>query len=102
MDKAVRNLLSFARPPEPKLTLVDINELPVNSLDFLLPQFARNSIAAERRLSPGLPWLTLDPDLMPAGATQHRIECNSIDAGRWKAYGRDKSDETGRKRSRIC
>jgi hypothetical protein len=25
MDKAVRNLLSFARPPEPKMTLVNIN-----------------------------------------------------------------------------
>lgn len=64
MDKAVRNLLSFARPPEPKMTLVDINELINKLLDFLSPQFARNSISAERRLSPGLPWLTLDPDLM--------------------------------------
>ncbi|HYA87942.1 MAG TPA: ATP-binding protein [Nitrospirota bacterium] len=64
MDKAVRNLLSFTRPPEPKMTLVDINELINKLLDFLMPQFSRNSIVVERRLSPGLPWLTLDPDLM--------------------------------------
>lgn len=64
MDKAVRNLLSFARPPEPKMTLVDINELIGKVLDFLAPQFAKNSIMAERRLAAGLPWLTLDPDLM--------------------------------------
>jgi len=64
MDKAVRNLLSFARPPEPKMTLVDINELIGKLLDFLAPQFAKNDIVAERKLSPGLPWLTLDPDLI--------------------------------------
>ena len=64
MDKAVRNLLSFARPPEPKMTLVDINELIGKLLDFLAPQFAKNAIMTERKLAPGLPWLTLDPDLM--------------------------------------
>jgi signal transduction histidine kinase len=64
MDKAVRNLLSFARPPEPKMTLVDINELIGKLLDFLAPQFAKYSIMAERRLATGLPWLTLDPDLL--------------------------------------
>ena len=64
MDKAVRNLLSFARPPEPKMTLVDINELISKILDFLSPQFARHSIVADRKLTTGLPWLTLDPDLI--------------------------------------
>lgn len=64
MDKAVRNLLSFARPPEPKMTMVDINEMIGKLLDFLAPQFAKNSIRSERRLATGLPWLTLDPDLM--------------------------------------
>jgi signal transduction histidine kinase len=64
MDKAVRNLLSFARPPEPKMTFVDINELIGKLLDFLAPQFAKHSIKAERRLASGLPWLTLDPDLI--------------------------------------
>ncbi len=64
MDKAVRNLLSFARPPEPKMTLVDVNELIGKLLDFLAPQFAKHSIVAERKLTPGMPWLTLDPDLM--------------------------------------
>ena len=64
MDKAVRNLLSFARPPEPRMTMVDVNELVGKLLDFLSPQFAKNGISAERRLTAGLPWLVLDPDLM--------------------------------------
>ena len=78
MDKAVRNLLSFARPPEPKMTLVDINELIGKLFDFLAPQFAKNSIVAERRLSPGLPWLTLDPDLMQQALIN--IALNAIQA----------------------
>jgi signal transduction histidine kinase len=64
MDKAVRNLLSFARPPEPKMTMVDVNELIGKLLDFLSPQFAKSGIIAERKLLAGLPWLVLDPDLM--------------------------------------
>lgn len=64
MDKAVRNLLSFARPPEPKTTLVDINEVIGKLLDFLAPQFAKYGISAERRLSAGIPWLSLDTDLI--------------------------------------
>jgi signal transduction histidine kinase len=64
MDKAVRNLLSFARPPEPRMTMVDVNELIGKLMDFLAPQFAKNGITVERRLTAGLPWLVLDPDLM--------------------------------------
>jgi signal transduction histidine kinase len=64
MDKAVRNLLSFARPPEPKMTMVDVNEVINKLLDFLSPQFAKAGITAERRLAAGLPWVVLDPDLM--------------------------------------
>ena len=78
MDKAVRNLLSFARPPEPKMTLVDINELISKLLDFLAPQFAKNSIVTERKLSPGLPWLTLDPDLVQQAVIN--IALNAIQA----------------------
>lgn len=78
MDKAVRNLLSFARPPEPKMTLVDINELINKLLNFLAPQFAKNGIVAERKLSPGLPWLTLDPDLMQQALIN--IALNAIQA----------------------
>lgn len=64
LDKAVRNLLSFARPPEPKMTLVDVNEQINKVLDFLAPQFAKSGIVSERKLAPTLPWLTLDPDLI--------------------------------------
>ncbi len=78
MDKAVRNLLSFARPPEPKMTLVDINELIGKLFDFLAPQFAKNTILAERRLAPGLPWLTLDPDLIQQALIN--IALNAIQA----------------------
>ena len=78
MDKAVRNLLSFARPPEPKMTPADINELIGKLLDFLAPQFARNSISVERKLTTGLPWLTLDPDLMQQALIN--IALNAIQA----------------------
>jgi two-component system, NtrC family, sensor kinase len=64
MDKAVRNLLAFARPPEPKMTLVDVNELIGKLLDFLSPQFGKNGVTTERKLSTGLPLLVIDPDLL--------------------------------------
>ncbi len=78
MDKAVRNLLAFARPPEPKMTLVDVNELIGKLLDFLAPQFAKYAIAAERKLAAGLPWLTLDPDLVQQALIN--IALNAIQA----------------------
>jgi signal transduction histidine kinase len=46
------------------MTMVDVNELVSRLLDFLAPQFAKNGITAERKLTAGLPWLVLDPDLM--------------------------------------
>ena len=78
MDKAVRNLLSFARPPEPKVTMVDVNELIGKLLDFLAPQFAKNSITSERKLATGLPWLNLDPDLIQQALIN--IALNAIQA----------------------
>jgi len=78
MDKAVRNLLSFARPPEPKMALVDINELIGRLIDFLSPQFAKHGITAERKLTAGLPWLVLDPDLMQQALLN--ISLNAIKA----------------------
>ena len=78
MDKAVRNLLSFARPPEPKMTLVDVNELIGKLIDFLSPQFAKHGITADRRLTAGLPWLVLDPDLMQQALLN--ISMNAIKA----------------------
>ncbi len=78
MDKAVRNLLSFARPPEPKLTLVDINDVTGKLLDFLSTQFAKHSILVERKLTPGLPSLTLDPNLIQQGLIN--IVLNAIQA----------------------
>ncbi len=64
MDKAVRNLLSFARPPEPRMTVVDVNELIAKLLDFLSPQFAKSGVTADRRLAADLSRLVLDPDLL--------------------------------------
>ena len=46
------------------MSLVDINEMIGKLLDFLAPQFAKQGIMTERKLSVGLPWLTLDPDLI--------------------------------------
>jgi signal transduction histidine kinase len=78
MDKAVRNLLSFARPPEPKMTLVDVNELIGKLFDFLAPQFAKHSIQSERRLATGLSRLKLDPDLIQQALIN--IALNAIQA----------------------
>jgi two-component system NtrC family sensor kinase len=78
MDKAVRNLLSFARPPEPRVSLVDVNDLIGKLLDFLEPQFAKTGITAERKLAPGLPWLVLDPDLLQQALLN--ISLNAIKA----------------------
>ena len=78
MDKAVRNLLSFARPPEPKMSLVDVNELIGKLLDFLAPQFVKYSIISERKLAAGIPWLSLDPDLIQQALLN--IALNAIQA----------------------
>ena len=78
MDKAVRNLLSFARPPEPKMSLVDVNELIGKLLDFLSPQFVKCSIVTERKLAAGIPWLLLDPDLIQQALLN--IALNAIQA----------------------
>lgn len=64
MDKAVKNLLSFARPAEPKMTSVDLNDLIGKLLDFLSPQLASHSIVSERRFASDIPQLSLDPDLV--------------------------------------
>ncbi len=78
MDKAVRNLLAFARPPEPKMTLTDINEMIGKLLDFLAPQFAKHSIKSERRLAADMPWLTVDPNLVQQALIN--IALNAIQA----------------------
>src|SRR4030067_768848 len=64
MDKAVKNLLTFARPKEPKMVPVDVNELIEKLFNFLSSQFAKHAIATERKLAPEVPSLALDPDLM--------------------------------------
>ncbi len=99
MDKAVRNLLSFARPPEPKMSLVDVNELIGKLLDFLAPQFAKQSITAERKLTAGIPWLKLDPDLIQQALIN--IALNAIQAmpagGRFTVETRSvKSEKDGK------
>jgi signal transduction histidine kinase len=60
------------------MTLVDVNELIAKLLDFLAPQFAKHGIAAERKLSAGLPWLVLDPDLLQQALLN--ISLNAIKA----------------------
>jgi signal transduction histidine kinase len=78
MDKAVRNLLAFARPPEPRMSQVDINQLIDKLLDFLAPQFTKHSIAAERHFETEIPRLTLDPDLFQQALIN--IALNAIQA----------------------
>ena len=60
------------------MTLIDVNEQVGKVLDFLAPQFAKNAIVSERRLAPGIPWLTLDPDLIQQALLN--ISLNAIQA----------------------
>jgi PAS domain S-box-containing protein len=53
--KIVRNLLTFARPREPHMTMVDINRTVVDSLDTRDMQVQRAKVEVVRRLGKDLP-----------------------------------------------
>ncbi|MGD1017745.1 MAG: ATP-binding protein [Verrucomicrobiia bacterium] len=53
--KIVRNLLTFARPREPHMTMVDINRIVVDSLETREMQVQRAKVEIVRRLGKNLP-----------------------------------------------
>jgi two-component system, NtrC family, sensor kinase len=64
LDKAVKNLLSFARPPAPNLTRVNVNEVMDKIAAFLTPQFAKNRVKLKKVFKEDLPEISGDPDLL--------------------------------------
>ncbi|MGC2422740.1 MAG: ATP-binding protein [Nitrospirota bacterium] len=64
LDKAVKNLLSFARPPAPNLTEVSVNGLLEKIMAFLSPQFSKNRVTVRKDYSPDVPEVLGDPELL--------------------------------------
>ncbi len=64
LDKAVKNLLSFARPPEPKLTKVDVNALLDKITSFLSPQLNKNMVGLRKQFAGAVPEISGDPELL--------------------------------------
>jgi len=64
LDKAVKNLLSFARPPEPKLTRLDVNTLLDKITSFLSPQLAKNNVRLVKEYAQDVPEISGDPELL--------------------------------------
>jgi signal transduction histidine kinase len=64
LDKAVKNLLSFARPPQPKLGDLNVNEIIDKIATFLMPQFSKNGVKLTVNLSPETPVVSGDPELL--------------------------------------
>lgn len=64
LDKAVKNLLSFARPPAPNLTIVNVNDVLVKITDFLTPQFNKNRVSVHKEFGADMPYIAGDPELL--------------------------------------
>jgi two-component system NtrC family sensor kinase len=64
LDKAVKNLLSFARPPMPNLTNVNVNEVMEKIAAFLTPQFGKNRVKLYKEYADDLPLVSGDPELL--------------------------------------
>ncbi len=56
----VRNLLAFARPREPQMAVVDINQLIIQFLETHTSSLDNSSVRAEARLEPYLPRVRAD------------------------------------------
>jgi two-component system NtrC family sensor kinase len=60
--KIVRNLLTFARPREPHMVMVDVNRLVSDTLEMLEIQLQSAEVQVIRRLAPNLPRTMADPN----------------------------------------
>ncbi len=61
VEKQIRGLLNFARPLEPRPSLVDINLLTQDTVEALRARFDESSITPKLELDPTFPKATLDP-----------------------------------------
>jgi len=66
--KIVRNLLTFARPREPHMTMVDVNRIVVDSLETREMQVQRANVEVRRRLGRDLP-----PTMADAGQVEQVV-----------------------------
>ncbi|HTS18802.1 MAG TPA: ATP-binding protein [Verrucomicrobiae bacterium] len=76
--KIVRNLLTFARPREPHMTMVDVNRIIVDALETREMQVQRANVEVRRRLGKDLP-----PTMADAGQVEQvvvNLLMNSIQA----------------------
>jgi len=61
VEKRIRGLLNFARPLEPRLSPVDINQLLQDTVQAMQSRFDEAGVASRTELDPTLPKITLDP-----------------------------------------
>jgi len=64
LDGIVREFLDFARPQEPEMAPVSVNQLLEKLLAFMAPEFESQGIVPEPALSVSMPLLSLDQGLM--------------------------------------
>ena len=62
LNKVVTNFLQFARPAEPNIETVDINDLLQYTISFLEPQTESSGVTIDMELKPKLPSVLADPD----------------------------------------
>ncbi|RJX33695.1 MAG: GHKL domain-containing protein [Desulfurivibrio sp.] len=62
LDGIVREFLDFARPQQPRLQPLRINDVLTKVLDFMVPEFDRRNIVVKRNLDPSLPGIQGDFD----------------------------------------
>ncbi len=64
LDATVKDLLTYARPPQPRKTPTDLNELLRSLVLFVSHESAAENVAMELDLDPALPSLPVDPELL--------------------------------------
>lgn len=64
IETAVKDLLSFARPPEPTISPTSANEVVERALTLATPGAAKRGIAVRSDLAPGLPRVPADAELL--------------------------------------
>jgi hypothetical protein len=64
IESAIRDLLSYARPKAPHLMWTDPNRLADRVARLLAPQAEAAGVRIETRLSPSVPKVEVDPELM--------------------------------------
>ena len=62
LNRVVTNFLQFARPAEPNIETVDINDVLEHTISFLEPEAESSNITIDKALAPGLSPVLADPD----------------------------------------